>query len=157
MDDLWKLVILGVAYAVTYWVVRRSDSEVQDSRSPGSRTEVSCPTQRSVVKEKVLIINDRGAEDDLPFTREDVLEHLSYESLSQRKFRWDDLEFEVLAECSDHRYWIWSVSDEEESYAFVVKRPQGGATIGLMGTRGLSPSEFVEFVQENLIEQAGVP
>ncbi len=105
----------------------------------------------------MLIIDDPHAEDALPFLRQEVLEHLGYESLSQRTFRWDDLKFEVLAECSDHRYWIWSVSDdEEESYAFVVKRPQGGATIGLMGTSGLSPSEFVEFVQENLIEQAGV-
>lgn len=105
---------------------------------------------------EVQIIDIPHGEDDLPLSREDILEHLSCESLSQGTFQWDDLKFEVLAECGEHRYWVWSVSDAgEASYAFIVKRPEGGSTLGLFSTNGLSPSDFIAWVQDNFIEQAG--
>jgi hypothetical protein len=116
----------------------------------------SCPRPSCPFRE-VKLVDEPYDEDNLPLPREDVLKHLSYESLSQEAFHWDDLKFEILAECGNHKYWVWSVSDGgEASYAFIVKRPEGGSTLGLFSASGLSASDFVAWVQENFIEQAGV-
>jgi hypothetical protein len=85
-----------------------------------------------------------------PLSIREIMEYVRVESADLEKAKRKSLVFLRTAEVGEYLYWLWrfTESNGEECYVTVQYEPNCTVVIGLTGSEGLSPEEYLRHLQE---------